>query len=62
LILADEPTGNLDSKYGKEIMDILIKLNKEKGTTLLLITHDILVAKYAERIIRLKDGMIVRGE
>jgi putative ABC transport system ATP-binding protein len=62
LILADEPTGNLDSKYGEEIMDILIKLNKEKGTTLLLITHDISVAKYAERIIRLKDGMIVRGE
>ena len=62
LILADEPTGNLDSKYGKEIMDILIKLNKEKGTTLLLITHDISVAKYAERIIRLKDGMIVKGE
>jgi putative ABC transport system ATP-binding protein len=62
LILADEPTGNLDSKSGKEIMDILVKLNKEKGTTLLLITHDSSVAKYAERIIRLKDGMIVRGE
>lgn len=62
LILADEPTGNLDSKSGKEIMDILVKLNKEKGTTLLIITHDSAIAKYAERIIRLKDGMIVRGE
>ena len=62
LILADEPTGNLDSKSGKEIMDVLIKLNKEKGTSLLLITHDSSVAKHAERIIRLKDGMIVKSE
>jgi len=62
IILADEPTGNLDSKAGEEIMDVLIKLNKEKGTTLLLITHDSSVAKYAERIIKLKDGIIVKGE
>ena len=60
IILADEPTGNLDSKSGKEIMDILVNLNKEKGVTLLIITHDKNIAKYADRLIRLKDGMIVR--
>ena len=62
LVLADEPTGNLDSKSGEEIMNVLIKLNKEKGTSLLLITHDSSVAKHAERIIKLKDGMIVKDE
>jgi putative ABC transport system ATP-binding protein len=62
LILADEPTGNLDSKSGKEVLDILVKLNKEKGTTLLIVTHDISIAKRAERIIKIRDGMIVRGD
>ncbi len=60
IILADEPTGNLDSKSGKEIMDILVKLNKERGTTLLIVTHDNSIAKHAKRIIKLKDGKIVR--
>ncbi|MEM5872388.1 MAG: ABC transporter ATP-binding protein [Candidatus Aenigmatarchaeota archaeon] len=59
IILADEPTGNLDSKSGKEIMELLVKLNKEKGVTLLVITHDISIAKYAEKIIRIKDGRIL---
>jgi len=62
IILADEPTGNLDSKSGKEIMEILIKLNKERGVTLILVTHDPSIAKQAERIINLKDGMIVKGD
>ncbi|MEM5778484.1 MAG: ABC transporter ATP-binding protein [Candidatus Aenigmatarchaeota archaeon] len=59
IILADEPTGNLDSKSGKEVMELLVKLNKEKGVTLLVITHDISIAKHAEKIIRIKDGRIL---
>jgi len=62
IILADEPTGNLDSKSGKEVMDILEKLNKEKGVTLITVTHDQSIARHAERIINLKDGMIVKGD
>jgi len=58
IILADEPTGNLDSKSGKEIMDILKKLNKERGVTLLIITHDSSIAKYAERTVKIIDGKI----
>lgn len=59
LILADEPTGNLDSKSGKEILDLLIDLNK-KGNTVVLVTHDLSIASNAKRIIELKDGKIVR--
>ena len=58
VILADEPTGNLDSKSGKEIMEVLTKLNKEKGVTLLIVTHDNSIARHAKKIIRLKDGKI----
>lgn len=57
LLLADEPTGNLDSKSGKEIMDMFLQLHKE-GNTIVLITHDSNVAKLADRIIRVIDGMI----
>jgi putative ABC transport system ATP-binding protein len=60
IILADEPTGNLDSKSGKEIVEILLKLNKEKKVTLIVITHDPLIATHAERIIYLKDGRIIK--
>ncbi|MBI2671164.1 ABC transporter ATP-binding protein [Candidatus Woesearchaeota archaeon] len=59
IILADEPTGMLDSKTGKDIMDLLAYLNKEKGKTILIVTHDINVAKYARRTIRFKDGEII---
>jgi len=59
IILADEPTGNLDSKSGKDIMDILIKLNKERGATLLIITHDKSIASHAKKIIKMKDGKII---
>lgn len=59
LILADEPTGNLDSVSGKAIMEELKKLNKE-GATIVLITHDSDVAKYAGRVIKLKDGEVVK--
>ncbi|MCE7861302.1 MAG: ATP-binding cassette domain-containing protein, partial [Chloroflexi bacterium CFX2] len=56
IIMADEPTGNLDSKVGKEIMNLLLSLNKDLGTTLVIVTHDQKIAEQAERIIRLKDG------
>ncbi len=56
IILADEPTGNLDSVMGAEIMDILIRLNKEEKTTIVMVTHDEHLAEQAHRIIRLFDG------
>jgi putative ABC transport system ATP-binding protein len=56
IIMADEPTGNLDSKVGKEIMHILLNLNKEHGTTLIIITHDPTIAEQTQRVIRLRDG------
>jgi putative ABC transport system ATP-binding protein len=58
IIMADEPTGNLDSKVGQEIMDLLLKLNRESGTTLIIVTHDPKVAAQAQRIIRVRDGIV----
>jgi putative ABC transport system ATP-binding protein len=58
IIMADEPTGNLDSKVGQEIMDLLLNLNKEIGTTLIIVTHDPKVAAQAQRTIRIKDGVV----
>jgi putative ABC transport system ATP-binding protein len=58
IIMADEPTGNLDSKVGKEIMDLLLNLNKESGTTLIIVTHDPNIAERTQRIIRLRDGLL----
>ena len=58
VIFADEPTGNLDSKSGKNVMQILQKLNEEEGRTIILITHETSTAEHAERIIRLMDGAI----
>jgi len=62
IILADEPTGNLDSKSGAEIMEIFRRLNREMGITVVLVTHDPKVASYAGRIIKLLDGQIVGEE
>lgn len=56
IIMADEPTGNLDSKVGKEIMSLLLNLNKERGTTLIIVTHDPTIAEQTQRVIRLRDG------
>jgi putative ABC transport system ATP-binding protein len=56
IILADEPTGNLDSHMGDEIMDILIKLNEDLGTTIVMVTHDERMAKKTHRLVRLSDG------
>jgi putative ABC transport system ATP-binding protein len=56
MIMADEPTGNLDSKVGKEIMNLLLNLNKDRGTTLIIVTHDAAIAEQTQRVIRLRDG------
>jgi len=58
IIMADEPTGNLDSKVGREIMRLLLNLNKELGTTLIIVTHDPMIAGQTQRIIRLRDGVV----
>ena len=58
LVLADEPTGNLDSKSGKEVMDLLSELHKE-GTTIVMVTHSLHDANYADRVINMFDGEIV---
>ena len=59
IILADEPIGNLDSKSGKEVMDLFKKINQEEGITILQVTHSEEAAEYGNRIIRLKDGEII---
>ncbi len=62
VILADEPTGNLDSSTGETVMEFLKKLHKEKGTTIVLVTHDEHVAMHADRIAYLSDGRIIKEE
>ncbi len=59
ILLADEPTGSLDSKTGSEILSIFKKLNEAKGVTIVLVTHDAQIASLAKRIIHLKDGEII---
>jgi putative ABC transport system ATP-binding protein len=58
IIMADEPTGNLDSKVGQEIMDLLLALNRDRGTTLIIVTHDPTIAVQTQRVIRLRDGLL----
>ncbi len=62
IIMADEPTGNLDSKAGREIMAILQRLHRERGITIMMVTHDPQIAQYSQRIVRLQDGLIVAEE
>lgn len=61
LILADEPTGNLDSKTGVEIMNLLKALNEKEGITVVLVTHEPDIAAYGKRMIRIKDGKIIKS-
>lgn len=61
LILADEPTANLDTENGRQVMDIMAKLNQETGVTFVFATHDPRVIKYAKRVVTLRDGLIVEN-
>lgn len=59
LLLADEPTGNLDSKSAKDVLDILARINKEVRTTMMMVTHDAFAASYCDRVMFMKDGRLV---
>jgi putative ABC transport system ATP-binding protein len=59
IIMADEPTGNLDTTSGDEIMKLLLKLNADKGTTLIIVTHDPEIAEMTQRIVMIRDGVVV---
>jgi ABC-type lipoprotein export system ATPase subunit len=61
ILLADEPTGNLDSKTSVEILRMFQKLNKEEGITIILVTHDADVAGHAQRVIHVRDGQVISG-
>ena len=58
VLLADEPTGNLDTERGREIMELLTTLNRERGITIVMVTHEMEMAEYARRTVRFRDGLI----
>jgi putative ABC transport system ATP-binding protein len=58
ILMADEPTGNLDSTTGRHVLDLLLSLNREEGTTLILVTHDPEIAGHADRVITMRDGLV----
>ena len=62
ILMADEPTGNLDTKTSIEIMELLVKLNRDSGTTIILVTHESDIAAFSKRIIRFVDGHVIRDE
>jgi putative ABC transport system ATP-binding protein len=62
VLLADEPTGNLDSANGRQVLEILLALNRREGATLVLVTHDRDLTEHADRIVTLKDGLVVTDE
>lgn len=59
ILMADEPTGNLDTKSGEEIMELLLKLNQERNATLIIVTHDPEIAALTERVVHIRDGVVV---
>ena len=59
ILMADEPTGNLDSANGQQVLDLLLRLNREEHTTLVLVTHDSQLAEHADRIVTLRDGRVL---
>jgi len=59
IVLADEPTGNLDTANGEHVLNLLLALNREQGTTLVLVTHDPAIAQHASRIVTMRDGRVV---
>jgi putative ABC transport system ATP-binding protein len=61
-LLADEPTGNQDTATGEQVIELLIRLNRDHGSTLVLVTHDPALAAHAERIVCLRDGRIISDE
>jgi len=62
ILMADEPTGNLDSTNGQHILDLLVQLNQEENATLVLVTHDRALAEHADRVLTLRDGLILNDE
>ncbi len=62
LLMADEPTGNLDSSNGAHVLDLLLSLNKQEGTTLVMVTHDPALAARADRLVTLRDGVVISDE
>jgi putative ABC transport system ATP-binding protein len=61
VLLADEPTGNLDTKTSREIMELLVQLNRDKRITVLMVTHEADMARYAGRVVRFVDGRVESG-
>ena len=62
ILMADEPTGNLDTKTSIEIMELLVQLNRNSGTTIILVTHESDIAAFSKRIIRFVDGHVISDE
>ena len=62
IIMADEPTGNLDSTSGDEIMQLLLDLNRDRGTTLIIVTHDPEIAEHTRRVVMIRDGVVVEDK
>jgi putative ABC transport system ATP-binding protein len=61
IVMADEPTGNLDSKSGAEVLEVFHRLHREKGITVVMVTHDEEIGALAERIVRLRDGLVMEA-
>ena len=62
ILLADEPTGNLDGKTGEQVLELLLELNRDEGATLVMVTHDAALAAHADRVITLRDGLMVSDQ